>query len=89
MSLELDVLLSIRQHRAGRDQDLVAHDIDSGDALRHRMLDLNASIHFHEIKLVVLVHQEFERADIAVSDVFDRLDDEIPHLLPKLWRHDH
>src|SRR5260370_599180 len=45
-----------------RDADLLQNEIDVGDHLGHRMLDLNAGVHLDEIEAAVLV-QEFDRAD--------------------------
>ena len=35
------------------------HDVDAGDHLGHRMLDLDAGVHLDEVELAVLV-QELE-----------------------------
>ena len=43
--------------------DLRLHDIDPGDLLRHRVLDLDARIDFDEVDLAgVGIHQELDRA---------------------------
>jgi len=34
--------------------DLLLHQIDPGHFFGHRMLDLNAGVHFHEIELPIL-----------------------------------
>ena len=44
------------------------HDVDAGDHLGDRVLDLHARVHFDEIELAVLV-QELERAGAAVADL--------------------
>ncbi len=62
-------------------QNLVAHDIDPRDALRYRMLDLNARIHFHEVELLLLIDQKFKRAGIPVADRLDRPNHLLAHLL--------
>ena len=48
--------------------DLLLHDVDAGDHLGHRMLDLDARVHLDEVELAVLV-QELERAGAAVADL--------------------
>ncbi len=53
---------------AGGDADLLLHDVDAGDELGHRMLDLHARVHLDEEELVVLV-QELEGAGAAVADL--------------------
>ncbi len=68
MAAELDILLAERQFFAGRDADLLLHDVDAGDHFGDRMLDLHARVHFDEIELVVLV-QELERARTAIIDL--------------------
>ena len=56
-----------RELLAGGDADLLLHDVDAGDRLGDRMLDLHARVHLDEEELVVLV-QELERAGAAVAD---------------------
>ena len=50
------------------DADLLEHEIDAGDRLGDRMLDLQTSVHLDEIELAVLV-QELDRAGAAVLDL--------------------
>ena len=71
MAADLNVVLSVRQRFARRDQQLRFDNVDSGDQFRHGMLDLNARVHFNEIKFVILV-QEFQGAGAAVADFPDR-----------------
>ena len=52
----------------GGDADLLLHDVDAGDELGHRVLDLHARVHLDEVELVVLV-QELERAGAAIADL--------------------
>ena len=66
-----DVALPERELLAGRDADLLLHDVDAGDHLGHRMLDLDARVHLDEEELVVLV-QELERAGAAIADLAAR-----------------
>ena len=46
-----DVFLLVLQLEAVGDANLLLHDVDAGDGLRHGVLDLDAGIHFHEIKI--------------------------------------
>ena len=63
-----DVALAERELLARGDADLLLHDVDAGDELGHRMLDLHARVHLDEEELVVLV-QELERAGAAIADL--------------------
>ena len=52
------------------DADLLLHEIDAGEHLGDRMLDLNARVHLHEVERSVFVEQHLDRAG---ADVVDRL----------------
>ena len=53
--------------------DLFLDEIDAGDHFRDRVLDLDARVHFHEKEVVVLVEQEFHRADVPIMRRLSRL----------------
>jgi hypothetical protein len=57
-----------RQLLAGGDPQLLAHQVEAGDQLGHRVLDLQPRVHLHEVEAAVLVEQELERADVVVAD---------------------
>ena len=57
-----------RQRLAGGDADLLAHEVDAGDQLGDRVLDLEAGVHLDEVELAVLV-QELEGAGAAVAEL--------------------
>ena len=57
---------------AGGDQDLSLDQIDSRDALGHRMLHLDAGVNFDEVELALLIHQELDGAGVRVSNAFER-----------------
>ena len=59
---------NVLQLLAGRDADLRLHQIDAGNGLGNRMLHLNARVHFDEVEVALLIHQEFDGAGIAVAD---------------------
>jgi hypothetical protein len=63
----LDVVLGERQRQAGGDADLLAHQVDAGDGLGDRMLDLQAGVHLDEEELAVLP-QELDGADAQIAD---------------------
>ena len=44
------LVLGLRQRLAGRDAQLPLHQIEAGDHLGHRMLDLQARVHLHEVE---------------------------------------
>ena len=50
-----DVGLRQGQLLAARDPDLLLHDVDPADHLRHRVLDLQPSVHLDEMEGAVLV----------------------------------
>ena len=55
VAAEQHVLLAQAQLFARGDADLLLHQVHAGDHFRHRVLDLDARIHFDEIELRVLV----------------------------------
>ena len=66
MAPELDVALLHRQALAGRDPDLLLDDVDPGDELGDRMLDLEARVCLEEVEVPARIHQELERAGVGV-----------------------
>ena len=60
------VLLRDRERLAGRDEHLLAHDVDAGDGLRDRVLDLDAGVHLEEEVLAFLSEKPFDRSGRAV-----------------------
>ena len=52
-----------------RDEDLRAHEVDAGDFLGHRVLDLDAWVHLDEEPLPVSrIEKELDRAGVRESD---------------------
>ena len=68
-------LVGERQRLARGDPDLLAHEIEAGDQLGHRVLDLEPRVHLHEVELAVGVEQVLHRADVGVADRLDRRTD--------------
>ena len=68
------VVLEKRQTLPRGDAQLPLHQIEAGDHLGDRMLDLQAGVHFHEIERAVLLGDEFHRARAGVLDRFRRRD---------------
>src|SRR5438874_13646996 len=69
-----DVLLFKPQRLPGGDTNLLPDQVDAGDQLRDRVLDLDAGVHLDEIELVVRVEQEFAGAGAVVLGRIDQLD---------------
>ena len=57
-----------REPLAPRDPDLPLHQVDAGDHLGDRMLDLQPGVHLEEVERAVLVEQELDRAGVGVAD---------------------
>src|SRR5210317_1995464 len=68
MTLNLDIFLLDRKTFATCDAQLLAHDVDTCNHFRNRVLDLQARVHFDEVELTVFV-QELERAGTAIADL--------------------
>ena len=72
MAVELHVLLLHRKRRAIGDADLFAHEIDAGDHLGDRVLNLQTRVHFDEIEFAVFV-KILNRADAEIAELLDRI----------------
>src|SRR5690606_31467986 len=61
--------LAAEERKALRDEDLGADEVDAGDALGHRVLDLDARVHLDE-EPVAAVHvvEELHGARVVVAD---------------------
>ncbi len=59
--------------------ELLLHQVDAGDHLGDRVLDLDAGVHFDEVEVAVLV-QELERAGAAVADALAGFDADLADL---------
>eukprot|EP01022_Parablepharisma_sp_SALTPOND_P017912 TRINITY_DN290_c1_g3_i4.p2 TRINITY_DN290_c1_g3~~TRINITY_DN290_c1_g3_i4.p2 ORF type:complete len:1276 (+),score=518.94 TRINITY_DN290_c1_g3_i4:24104-27931(+) len=76
VAVEAQGILLQRQGLAGGDAQLPLHQVQAGDHLGDRMLDLQARIHFHEIETAILavtlavtvVGDEFHRARTLIAD---------------------
>src|SRR5437899_10648714 len=54
---------------AGGKQNLTLDQIDIRNHLCDRVLDLNAGIHFDEVKPSILIHEELDSADVNVAHI--------------------
>ena len=52
--------------------DLLFDQIDPGHLLGHRMLNLDASVHFQQIEVLILINQELHRAGVLITGGFDQ-----------------
>ena len=70
-AVEFDEVLGevdIFQRSASSDVHLVLHDVDAGDFLRDRVLDLHTRVHLDEDVVAGLVHEELDGAGALVVD---------------------
>ena len=51
------------------DAQLRLDQIDAGDGLGDRVLNLDARVHFDEVELLVLIHQELDCSGILIADL--------------------
>ena len=71
---------------AGRDPDLIAHDIGERDHLGHGMLDLDARVHLHEVEPAVLVEKKLKCARARITDLLAGIYRDGSHLLTLFGR---
>ncbi len=62
------LLLADRERQSGGNPQLLFNQVNAGDHFRHRMLHLNAGIHFDKVKLALLI-EKFEGTGAAIADV--------------------
>ena len=67
MAAELDVRLAEAERLAGRDPDLGRDEVDPGQHLGDRVLDLDPAVDLDEVEVAVGVDEELERADVLVA----------------------
>ena len=65
---EPHVLLAEQERLAGGDQHLLAHEVEAGHELGHRVLDLDAGVHLEEEVVTVAVEEALDRPGPAVAD---------------------
>ena len=83
---EAHVLLPERERLAGGDQHLLAHEVDAGDELGDRVLDLDAGVHLEEEVLAFAVEEALDRPRPAVADRPGRVDGDGADPLAQLRR---
>ena len=75
------------QRKTFRDKNLRLHDINAGHHLRDRVFHLNPWIHLNEIRLILVIHQELQRAGIAVPHLLCQTNGAVKDNLSGLIRH--
>src|SRR5262249_23364520 len=81
VAADLHVALAVGEALAAGDQQLRLHQVDAGDELGDRVLDLDAGVHLDEVELAVLV-EELHGAGAAVADRLARLHAALAHEAP-------
>ena len=74
MAAERDVGLAEAERLAGGDPDLRRDEVDAGQHLRHRVLDLDPAVDLDEVEVAVAIDEELERPDVLVAGRDDRPD---------------
>src|SRR5262245_21320247 len=82
-AIALHVALLDRKLFSCRYADHLLDQIDAGDKLGDRMLDLQARIHLQEIKAFVLPGDKLDRTGAVVTDGLGKRDRLLPHLLAR------
>src|SRR3546814_5916005 len=72
MTPEFEVFLFDGKPGAAGDADLFADEVEAGDHLGHRMLDLDTRVHLDEEKLAIFP-QELDRARTAIVHLRHRV----------------
>ena len=78
MAMEFDVALRDFEAASGGDADLLEHEIDVGDHLGDRMLDLDARVHLDEVELSLLV-EELDRSNSEIFELAHRVCRRLSH----------
>ena len=84
MPARLDVVELGAERLPFGDADLRLHEIDAGDQLGDRVLDLQAGVHLQEVEVAVAVEQELAGAGVAVADGGGGLDRGLAHAAAQL-----
>src|SRR4029079_12435908 len=67
-----DVRLAEAQRLAGGDPDLGRDEVDPGQGLGHRVLDLDPAVDLDEVEVALGVDEELQRADVLVAGLDNR-----------------
>ena len=84
-AIALHVLLRERQGLASGYANHQLHQVQAGDALGHRMLDLQARVHLQEVKALVLADHKFNRAGALVIHGLGKQHRLLAHSAPRCF----
>src|SRR5204863_4269835 len=84
VTFEDQIALGESEGLTHRDENLLLHDIDAGDLFSDRMLDLDALIDFEEVKIRVVIDNEFDRARISVMSHLRQLHGGLSHFFAEI-----
>jgi hypothetical protein len=84
VSAETELFLPKTRRLAGGDEDLLADEVDSGDQLGDRVLDLNACVHLEEPVVALAVEEALDGARTPVADGPRGLDRDLADVLAEL-----
>ena len=81
MAVDLQILLRAGQRLTRRHPQLPFDQVLTGDHFGHRVLDLQAGVHFHKKECTPLIEQKLHRAGSAIVDRPRRSDRRRAHAL--------
>ena len=70
-----------------RDQNLFFDQVEVDHFFRYTMLHLDPRIHFHEIKIAVLIHEELNRSNTFIIDGAGGFLGGLSHFVTEFVRH--
>src|SRR5207248_10431607 len=70
-----------------RQQNLAFYEVNISNHFRNRVLHLDTGVHFDEIKFAILVHQEFYRAGVYISDLGQRGGEQVSNPVAQFRRY--
>ena len=87
VAVDGQLLLAQRQRLAGGHAQLPFHQVQPGDHLGHRVLDLQPRVHLHEVEAAVLVGDELHRAGADIAHRLGGIDGRLAHRGAAFARH--
>ena len=81
VAAERDLVLAQAQRVSGREPDLLDDQVDPGQRLGHRVLDLDPAVDLDEVEVAIRVQQELEGPGALVSGRDDAADGEVAQAL--------
>jgi hypothetical protein len=67
VTVNLNIILLEGKRISSSNQDLLFNQINTGDLFSDGMLDLESSVHFKEIEVLVLIHQKLNSTSALIS----------------------